>query len=125
MGDLGVAAFFVVSGFVMVYAHGRDFGEPGAPARFMLRRIGRIAPFYWVVTLGYAAKLAVDGAPPSVADVARSLLFIPYGEAGDLYGRPVLGQGWTLDFEMIFYLVFAAALSWRRGAALPFMISAA
>ena len=31
-GQLGVYAFFAVSGFIMYFTAGRQFGEPGAPA---------------------------------------------------------------------------------------------
>ena len=41
-----MCAFFVVSGFLMVYAHGGDFGRPGATKKFYSRRIARIVPLY-------------------------------------------------------------------------------
>ena len=51
-------------------------------------------------------------------ELVRSLLFIPYrDENGDW--APILGQGWTLNYEMMFYAIFAAALAFRRQIAVP------
>lgn len=46
LGGLGVKVFFAISGFVMIYAHRKDFGVPGAPRKFAFRRIDRIVPLY-------------------------------------------------------------------------------
>ena len=46
----GVDLFFVISGFVMVHASQRLFGEAGAAKTFLLRRLFRIVPLYWAVT---------------------------------------------------------------------------
>lgn len=112
-GSLGVNAFFVVSGFLMVYVHGRDFGQPRATTKFYARRIARIVPLYWAVTILYGAKQMYFG-QASAWDTIRSLLFIPYQTDSGLW-RPVLGQGWTLNYEMAFYLVFGLALFFARG----------
>jgi exopolysaccharide production protein ExoZ len=50
-GALGVDAFFVVSGFLMVYVHGNDFGQSGSTRNFYARRIARIVPLYWTMTI--------------------------------------------------------------------------
>src|SRR5271166_4071903 len=42
--EAGVDLFFVISGFVMVYASVRLFGAPGGARRFLGRRIARIVP---------------------------------------------------------------------------------
>lgn len=122
LGDLGVAAFFVISGFVMIYAHGKDFGVPGTPATFYARRINRIVPIYWLITIGYALYLTHQHRGPTIMATIGSMLFVPFQGAGDAYGHPVLGQGWTLNYEVIFYLVFGAALLLRRGVWLVFAI---
>jgi peptidoglycan/LPS O-acetylase OafA/YrhL len=112
-GALGVYAFFVVSGFLMIYVHGRDFGEPRATKKFYARRIARIVPLYWAVTILYAIKQIYFG-QATVWQTVKSLLFIPYQLPDGLW-RPVLVQGWTLNYEMIFYLVFGLALLLARG----------
>lgn len=109
----GVHLFFVISGFVMAIS-ARGFGEPGAPARFLLRRIVRIAPLYWLLT---AVVLAGAAAAPALMNTPlggfwlplASILFIPVARSnGEI--RPVLGQGWTLNYEMFFYVAFALAM---------------
>ena len=109
LGDLGVRVFFVISGFVMVVSHGEDFGK-GRSGVFILKRIGRIVPFYWLTSAIYYLKLSIQGTAPDIKSVVLSMVFIPHQEMGDAYGRPFYGLGWTLQYEMVFYLLFALAL---------------
>lgn len=123
LGELGVAIFFVISGFVMMLAHGQDFQTAGAPRLFIAKRIGRIAPLYWLVTLLYAAKLFITDEPPALSHLAASLLFAPY-DIGERFDYPVFTIGWTLNYEMAFYLVFAVGLLMRRKVGLAFIAAA-
>src|SRR5205807_9348929 len=43
-----------------------------------------------------------------------SFLFVPWPNSVGL-SAPILGAGWTLDYEMYFYALFAIALLFRRG----------
>ena len=61
VGAAGVDLFFVISGFVMVYASRDLFAVPGAPATFFLRRLTRIVPLYWAATGVYAMMQIVQG----------------------------------------------------------------
>ena len=121
-GRLGVDIFFVISGFIMGFLALERFGQPKAPLRFGIDRLTRVAPFYWAVTLAGAAGSWV--APRLVSDASRiapvtpeyllkSLLFIPYLNWEGKH-RPILPQGWTLNFEMMFYFVFTFCLFLRR-----------
>lgn len=111
----GVDLFFVISGFVIVYASRPYFATPGGWHEFLVRRLIRIVPLYWmalsmrVVLLAGAALVGVR-AFPSAEAVLTSYLFIPYDSLGfgDQYPFPILDLGWTLNYEMFFYLVFAA-----------------
>ncbi|MEP7456587.1 acyltransferase [Phyllobacterium sp. SB3] len=110
-GALGVDLFFVVSGFVMVLA--TQYKEQ-TPAYFLLKRIIRIVPLYWLITLTGAA-LALSrpnlfpNVEPQVDHVFASLFFIPhFSPAGDMF--PLTGQGWTLNYEMFFYAIFGTVL---------------
>jgi len=123
-GAAGVDVFFVISGFVMAVSSQALIGRPDGARVFMLRRLSRIVPLYWVATtLKLAAVLAVPAAVLNAGldpgHIVRSYLFLPsYNEHGILH--PVLGVGWTLNFEMFFYVVFALAMV-LRVPPLPFV----
>ncbi|MET0443842.1 MAG: acyltransferase [Pseudorhodoplanes sp.] len=110
----GVDIFFVISGFIMLYSSADKFGVAGAPREFLLRRLMRIAPLYWLLT---AAMLAGAAVAPSLLNVPieslraviESFFFIP-GLRANGEVRPLLALGWTLNYEMFFYAAFAACL---------------
>jgi peptidoglycan/LPS O-acetylase OafA/YrhL len=115
-GANGVDLFFVISGFIMCYTTRRDF----SPGRFFAKRVARVIPLYYALTI---AVFAVALTAPSVlnsttanfANLAKSLAFIPYVKENGLV-QPVLFVGWTLNYEMFFYAIFALALlagRWR------------
>jgi exopolysaccharide production protein ExoZ len=111
----GVDLFFVISGFIMVYSSEQLFGQAGAAREFFSRRIARIVPLYWVTT-GLAIWLM--SRPYDVQSVLKSLFFIPY-RIGEGTIIPLHGVGWTLNFEMFFYVLFAAVIGWPRKIAVP------
>jgi len=126
-GHGGVDLFFVISGFIMVHtthvASRSEARAPIGPGAFMLNRLTRIAPIYWLLTLATfgVAWLAPRLMQATVADVEQlllSLAFIPFRKSNGLV-QPVLFVGWTLNFEMFFYALFALGLAFRdrrRGA---------
>ena len=112
LGNAGVDLFFVISGFVMVYASERMFGRAGGQLQFITRRLIRIVPLYWLVTPLYLVMaLAIPAFEKSysVASVVASYLFIPWPRLDGIM-QPLVGQGWTLNYEMFFYAIFAAAI---------------
>ena len=111
----GVNVFFVISGFIMVYASQDLFGVSKSWLKFLRRRIARIVPLYWLMTTLFLVVLAVtpqalNDSKPTALEVLKSYVFIPYQHAGDDLIRPVYKLGWTLDYEMFFYVAFAALL---------------
>jgi peptidoglycan/LPS O-acetylase OafA/YrhL len=115
-GASGVDLFFVISGFVMVLTvrtNPRSIGE------FVAGRLFRIVPIYWLLTLLMVALWSVApgifrGAGLQVPHVFASLFFV---STGLLEKTPVVYVGWTLEFEMLFYAIFAVTLplATRRG----------
>ncbi|CAM5419197.1 hypothetical protein MAUB1S_07112 [Mycolicibacterium aubagnense] len=110
IGAAGVDIFFVVSGFIMwVLAETR---QP-SPTAFLRERIERIVPLYWIATAVMVAG-GMAGLFPKMKltafHVFGSLAFIPHVSPSDGGTWPVLVQGWTLNYEMFFYILFAAVL---------------
>lgn len=118
----GVDLFFVLSGFIMMWTFGEHFGRSAAAREFLTRRLARIVPLYWLFTgLMIAATLLVparlETASFSLEHALLSLLFIPHiAPQGGFH--PILLLGWTLMYEMFFYLAFALALCLPRRAGL-------
>jgi len=117
----GVDIFFVISGFIMFTIASDKFGVAGAARNFLVRRLVRLVPPYWAFTA--LALLAMTVLADQMAihsftagQVAGSLLFIPTANPQGL-PFPILILGWTLNFEMLFYAIFACGLvlSPRRG----------
>ena len=84
------------------------------PNNFFIHRLIRIVPPYWVATLGvyFIARIAPTFLKSTTARtdfLLKSLFFIPYTrESGGTF--PVLFLGWTLEYEIFFYMLFALAL---------------
>ena len=121
-GTSGVDLFFVISGFIMVVTTARSTMR--AP-EFWRRRIVRVVPLYWLLTLGMV--IVAIGSPGlfktlkvAPESLIESLLFIPHFSQS-FPGRvwPLLVPGWTLNFEMFFYAVFGVTLFLRREHRLP------
>jgi peptidoglycan/LPS O-acetylase OafA/YrhL len=119
VGAIGVDVFFVISGFVMVTSSERLYGRLSGASIFLTRRIFRIVPLYWICTTLY---LAIPRLFPELERshygsglVIASYLFVPYARPEGMF--PVAGQGWTLNYEMFFYVIFSVAVLCRRRAA--------
>jgi peptidoglycan/LPS O-acetylase OafA/YrhL len=106
-GEWGVDLFFAISGFIMCYVTERS-GE-----HFFLKRVIRIVPLYWAGTIAiYCIAIfkpsLLAHTTNSIADLVRSLFFIPFKKGERVF--PVLFLGWTLNYEMFFYLLFAISM---------------
>mgnify|MGYP003836644643 FL=1 len=101
----GVDVFFVISGFVMAQICRGDF-SPGA---FLLRRAVRIYPVYWAACVVTLLILPIGQGDTSII---RDLLLLPEQTdvGGFIYFDPFVWQGWTLAYEMIFYVLFALCM---------------
>ncbi len=109
----GVDLFFVISGFVMVYSSEPLFGAANSPRIFLGRRLARIVPLYWIMT---AFGIYAESTPFNTQSLIKSYFFIPYiAPSGNM--DPLYGVGWTLNFEMFFYAIFAGATILRRDPA--------
>ncbi|MBD8595356.1 acyltransferase [Pseudomonas sp. CFBP 8758] len=108
-GAVGVDIFFVISGLV-IYLSTQDKQMPAG--RFLLNRVIRIVPAYWLYTALMGLMLVSLGQwlPHAAIDLPHfilSLLFIPSENPGGYGLYPTLNVGWTLNYEMFFYLLFS------------------
>ncbi len=129
IGARGVDIFFIISGFIMAYT--TRHVESGAPAlrasiEFLSKRVIRIVPLYWIALLWTTRAywinwFSVSSSPldlfsnlsADMISIFKDFVFIPHysideDEQGEVF--PALIQGWTLNYEMFFYLLFAIAL---------------
>ncbi|MGR3420528.1 MAG: acyltransferase family protein [Paracoccus sp. (in: a-proteobacteria)] len=109
-GSAGVDVFFVLSGFIIAMTTD--------PARgswyFCRRRVVRVVPLYWILTLGIAAiglvlPSLLNSTSVTPEALLKSLFFIPYERSNGAI-QPLLFLGWTLNYEMFFYAIYAACL---------------
>ncbi len=111
-GSFGVDIFFVISGFIMIYIAKPD----DTAVEFIKNRARRVVPLYWFFTFLMAAILL--GMPSvfkaTVFDLKAlllSLAFIPHWSLAQTdEAWPIVAPGWSLNFEMYFYLIFALSL---------------
>ena len=124
-GINGVDIFFVISGFIMFFMTTTS-RKPFVPSDFMIRRFIRIAPTYWLYSILFFSLFFVmpklfSKAVMTWPDLLKSMSFIPhYNAIGEL--SPVITIGWTLNFEMFFYVIFCAVRSRTRHIALPLAV---
>lgn len=111
----GVDLFFVISGFIIFYA---THGARLTPAEFLRRRVERIVPLYFFVTCAVTILAVTLPATFGTPDwftprrILKSLAFIAFTD-GEM---PVVYLGWSLEYEMYFYLAVALLMARTRDA---------
>jgi exopolysaccharide production protein ExoZ len=122
-GYFGVATFFILSGFIIYRTSSESFGSIRDCYRFIVKRLIRIFPIYWIATIVFIA-LSPHRAAYSTLDIINSLLLIPHYMALTDGMNPLLGQGWTLHYEVVFYAIFAFGLLFPRRLGMAVIIVA-
>jgi exopolysaccharide production protein ExoZ len=121
LGIFGVDVFFVISGFILCSIVLHETAAPGPRTAwgFLKRRILRIYPIYWLICLVYLARLLHDGQTLS-PDYLFSALLLP----SPLHTTQLqlFAFGWTLIFELFFYLLLAFLLSFTVRRAVPILM---
>lgn len=99
----GVDFFFVLSGFIMYYAHHTHFGNWAHLGRYLYRRFIRIYPLYWLIIGGYLGLHYVlgnrlqDFYQANTWGILQTVLLLPQHPL-------VVLTSWTLAYEVLFYL---------------------
>jgi exopolysaccharide production protein ExoZ len=103
-GHAGVDLFFVLSGFIILYSHADDFGRPERLLAYTWKRLSRVYPAYWVITLAYAGLALAAHAAVAPYHLVHSLLLLPDHQ-------PVIAVAWTLSHELLFYGIVGVAIA--------------
>src|SRR5258708_22608842 len=111
-GACGVDIFFVISGFIIYsVTYGRESQSREPAFVFLLKRLIRIFPLYWICLFGTLAlwrsglfyrNLHVD---PNT--FTCSLFLLPSDKL-------IIDVPWTLVYEMLFYYLFTITLYFRN-----------
>jgi peptidoglycan/LPS O-acetylase OafA/YrhL len=112
-GYVGVDFFFVLSGFIITYVHYKEIGNIKSIPKYLWRRFSRIYPIYWTmlliaiieVTLGRFISGKAIGFDLNIYDIPGTILLL-HSEGEPKY----IGVAWTLQYEVMFYLVFCVLL---------------
>lgn len=113
-GSIGVPIFFVISGFIMAFTtRNIDLKSKLYPqiSSFYKKRAIRIVPIYFLLTflwmvIGGNFLLYFQG--ENFLRLWHSLLFIPQNN-----NFPILYLGWSLNFEIFFYIIFGISLVFK------------
>lgn len=114
-GSIGVSIFFVISGFIMAFTTlKKDFSINTSKEikLFYKRRIIRIVPLYFLLSAGWmiiGGTLMFYFHGEGLRRLIHSVLFLPQKDT-----FPVLYLGWSLNYEMFFYLIFGLSLFFKK-----------
>jgi exopolysaccharide production protein ExoZ len=118
-GDSGVEFFFVLSGFIIVWAHFHEFGRPASLSRYLRKRVVRIYPTYWLIfvivyLLAQASPPLRSTVPHDFVTLLKSLALVPQDPyVVGVNGAPVLIVAWSLQYEICFYVLIAIFIASR------------
>jgi exopolysaccharide production protein ExoZ len=121
-GAAGVDIFFVISGFIMTTIT-RDMFRSSREIQFLRRRFIRIFPIYWLYSLLVLVVFVikpelVNGSQGGHVNIFKSFLLLPDNNL------PLLAVGWSLIYEVYFYLILSVVLKVIKSSSYPlFLIS--
>lgn len=121
-GSWGVDLFFIISGYVMAISVAQ---ESQSSIRFLLKRFIRIYPLYFFLTILYCLISIITPKLFTNFFLDSNWLLASLTMTSGLfgYGEPILGQGWTLEFETLFYILIAIVISFRQSKRLELITS--
>lgn len=107
--------FFAMSGFLLSWIYLRsDTGV--SPTTFVAKRLARLLPLYWIVLCAVAAMqifvLRQPDTVPTGWNWWATFFLLPQDPSSvGGTGAPVLYPAWVLQYELVAYLLLAAALA--------------
>ncbi len=114
IGQVGVGVFFIISGYIMSMTTNNKVGGAESAKTFIFKRVVRIYPLYFFWTtiniILWALGVFQRAQHYSPAKMLTSYLLIPYISFNGDVIDPILRQGWTLMYEIFFYITFTALI---------------
>lgn len=105
-GAIGVDIFFIISGFVIASTTKNLGGGRKGALEFLSKRIVRIFPLYWFMTILAFGPLEWDR-----SYFIKSLVLFPDSSHGF---NPAINVAWSLQYEIYFYLIFTIGILIKR-----------
>lgn len=117
-GNSGVQVFFVISGFVIYYVHRQDSSNLASVVNFFRKRFVRIYVPLWIALFFVVPILFFheSGADLTAYEYIAAFLILPTEQSR------VLAVEWTLQHEILFYLLFSLLLINRRFGLLTLLV---
>jgi peptidoglycan/LPS O-acetylase OafA/YrhL len=117
-GDLGVSAFFIISGFLIttLLLRHTDYNDRVLLGSFYARRFFRIFPPYYFYLLVIGILWSVRAVPMLRGAFISAALYcsnyFPYRLSQPAGAGWLVGHTWSLSLEEQFYLLWPACLRW-------------
>lgn len=124
--SIGVDIFFLLSGYIMTMLVDTSPCGMRASWIFLLARLKKILPLYWTISLLTIFLVSIgwlsvwENRSYDWPYVISSFLLVP--DNAWPYSRPLVNVGWTLIYEMAFYLVMTIAILLPRKFRYPFSL---
>jgi exopolysaccharide production protein ExoZ len=113
-GYMGVQLFFIISGFIMAYITA-DFNLDAISSKtyswqFLKNRLIRIVPMYYLFTMAWILYMNQTNffSLSEIKILISSFLFLPSANL------PIYFIGWTINYEIFFYLLFSVSLFFKQ-----------
>lgn len=126
MGWIGVDCFLVISGFVITLSalRDRERDPAGFHRGFAIRRLGRIAPLYFLTSVVFVLfvnrELLSTPASHQALQYVTHLLFVHNLNAGT--AGAINGPSWSIGLEMQFYVLIMITLPWLSRARIKWVL---
>ena len=116
-GAIGVDIFFVISGLVMGLSAQRSIQLSLPPRRFVVHRLAKIFPIYWLITIVWVLIILVhDKRIPGLSYFLDSIFLLPSNL------DPIIRPAWSLRYELYFYLIVLLGIKSKRVLAVPSLL---
>lgn len=103
-GAIGLDLFYIISGFIMTIVT-PSYIQSGNWKDFITKRIVRVIPLYWVLSMLSFSLSTIKGTAPHAEKIWKTILFLPV--SGSEFIFPVIPVGWSLSLEVYFYILIA------------------